>query len=100
MTPERAPAYQRVVRTVREIGPSSLLADEQQPLREAADHLIFTNDLDADVAARMALVASTAFVAPWSRAAAGSRAARCASPRTSRAAARRSPGCCRRPELA
>jgi hypothetical protein len=56
MTPERARAYQRVVRTVREIGPSSLLNDEQQRLREAADHLIFTSDLDADVAARMALM--------------------------------------------
>jgi hypothetical protein len=56
MTPERARAYQRVVRTVRAVGPSSLLADEQRRIREAADQLIFTHDLDADVAARMALV--------------------------------------------
>jgi hypothetical protein len=56
MTSERARAYRRVVRTVRELGPSSLLADEQERIREAADHLIFTDDLDADAAARMALV--------------------------------------------
>jgi hypothetical protein len=56
VTPERARAYQRVVRTLREAGPSKLLPDEQERIREAADQLIFTHDPVADDAARAALV--------------------------------------------
>ena len=56
MTPERARAYQRVTRTLREVGASKLFADEQESIREAADQLIFTHDPVADDAARTALV--------------------------------------------
>jgi len=55
MSPERTYAYRRVVRTLDELGPSKLLGAEQDRIRDAADHLIFTADLDADLAAREAL---------------------------------------------
>jgi hypothetical protein len=64
------------------------------------DHLIFTNDLDADVAARMALVdidrlcRALAESGRWEHGRA-MRLAKDVGP-----AGPRSPGCCRRPELA
>jgi hypothetical protein len=55
MTPERADAYLRVIKTLDEIGPSKLLEDEQDRVRRAADDLIFSDDPMTDVAARHAL---------------------------------------------
>lgn len=55
MSPERASAYRRVIRTLDEIGPSKLLLSEQERVRHAADTLIFSADLLADVAARAAV---------------------------------------------
>jgi hypothetical protein len=56
MTPERARAYQRVVKTLHDVGPSKLLPDEQDRVREAADVLIFSRDVVADAAAQGALL--------------------------------------------
>jgi alpha-D-ribose 1-methylphosphonate 5-triphosphate synthase subunit PhnL len=55
MTPERARAYRRVMQTLYELGPTKLLGDEQQRLRDAADSLIFSQLLADDPAARDAL---------------------------------------------
>ena len=41
MTSERTQAYGRVVRTLDDVGPTKLHADEQARVREAADILIF-----------------------------------------------------------
>ncbi len=46
MTSERTQAYGRVVKTLEDLGPSKLQADEQDRIREAADTLIFAADLD------------------------------------------------------
>ncbi len=45
MSPERTQAYQRVMRTLSELGPSKLLAPEQDRIRDAADTLIFWGGL-------------------------------------------------------
>ena len=42
MTPERAQAYRRVIRTLEQLGPSKLLDDEKARIRDAADSLIFS----------------------------------------------------------
>jgi hypothetical protein len=55
MTADRARAYGRVMQTLNDLGPSKLLADEQQRIRDAADALILTDDLSEDAAARDAL---------------------------------------------
>ncbi len=55
MSPERTNAYRRVVKTLDELGPTKLLGAEQDRIRDAADQLIFTADLDTDLAAREAL---------------------------------------------
>jgi hypothetical protein len=55
MTPERAHAYQRVIQTLTEMGPSKLLGDEQERIRDAADDLIFSRDLAQDAPAREAM---------------------------------------------
>ena len=55
MTPERAHAYQRVIQTLTEMGPSKLLGDEQERIRDAADNLIFSRDLAQDAPAREAM---------------------------------------------
>jgi hypothetical protein len=55
MSPERTQAYGRVINTLNELGPSKLLADEQDRVREAADTLIFASDLIEDPAAVEAL---------------------------------------------
>jgi hypothetical protein len=48
MSPERTQAYGRVMHTLNELGPSKLLNDEQDRIREAADALVFASDLIAD----------------------------------------------------
>jgi hypothetical protein len=55
MSPERTQAYGRVMHTLNELGPSKLLGDEQDRIREAADTLIFASDLVEDPAALEAL---------------------------------------------
>ncbi len=56
MSPERTLAYRRVIKTLNEIGPSKLLAGEQDRIRFAADNLLFSSDVTEDVAASEALV--------------------------------------------
>jgi len=51
MTPERARAYERVIQTLKEMGPSKLLGDEE-PIRYGADNLSFNRDLAQDAPAR------------------------------------------------
>jgi len=46
MTSERTQAYGRVVKTLEDVGPAKLLADEQERIREAADTLIFAAGAD------------------------------------------------------
>jgi hypothetical protein len=58
MTSERTQSYSRVVRTIDELGPTKLLAGEQQRLRDAADTLIFCAGIDADERAAIADVES------------------------------------------
>jgi hypothetical protein len=55
MSPERANAYRRVIQTLNDLGPSKLLEDEQDRIRDAADNLIFSRDLLEDSEAREAL---------------------------------------------
>jgi len=45
MSPERTQAYKRVTRTLSDLGPSKLQADEQDRVRNAADTLIFCSGL-------------------------------------------------------
>ncbi|MBA2261778.1 MAG: hypothetical protein H0W03_03805, partial [Solirubrobacterales bacterium] len=40
-TSERSQAYGRVMRTLADVGPAKLLADEQDLIRESADELLF-----------------------------------------------------------
>ena len=46
MTSERTQSYSRVVRTIDDLGPTKLLGDEQQRIRDAADTLIFCAGID------------------------------------------------------
>jgi hypothetical protein len=55
MSPERTQAYGRVIHTLNELGPSKLLTEEQDLIREAADNLVFAADLISDPAALEAL---------------------------------------------
>lgn len=55
MSPHRTQAYQRVIHTLSELGPSKLLPSEQDRIRLAADNLVFSSDLSQDAAARDAL---------------------------------------------
>ncbi len=55
MSPNRTQAYRRVIQTLDELGPTKLLAGEQDRIRSAADNLIFSSDLLEDVAAQEAL---------------------------------------------
>jgi hypothetical protein len=54
MTGDRAHAYARVTRTLRELGPAKLLPTEQDLIRQAVDALIFSTDLHGDPSARAA----------------------------------------------
>jgi hypothetical protein len=53
MTSDRARAYARVMKTLNDLGPAKLLASEQAQVRDAADTLLFCDDL-GDVSARAA----------------------------------------------
>lgn len=55
MTSERAQAYGRVTAMLADVGPTKLQADEQDAVREAADTLLFCEDVHADPAAEEAL---------------------------------------------
>ena len=55
VTPERAEAYGRIMRIVTAEGSEQLGPDEQALLREAADALVFSEDIGADDEARDAL---------------------------------------------
>lgn len=55
MSPERTHAYRRVLHTLDELGPSKLQVAEQDRIREAADTLIFCENIDQDEAAIEAL---------------------------------------------
>ena len=50
MNSERAQAYGRVMKTLTDIGPSKLHADEQELIREVADALFFAEDASAEQA--------------------------------------------------
>lgn len=56
-TNERSEAYGRVVRTLRDLGPSKLLPVEQDLVRESADTLLFCADPGADENAGEAVTA-------------------------------------------
>ena len=56
----RAQAYGRVMDTIRAVGPTKLQDDEATRIREAADTLLFCDDLEAAPAARAALEDVTA----------------------------------------
>ena len=58
--------------TLNEMDPSKLLGDQQERIREAADHLIFSRDLAQDALARQAMGTSSGCVAPSSTAHVGS----------------------------
>lgn len=55
VSPNRAQAYRRVIHTLDDLGPSKLLAEEQERIREAMDTLIFCSSLSDDLGARNAL---------------------------------------------
>jgi hypothetical protein len=55
MTSDRAQAYSRVMDTISDFDGTKLHADEVQVVREAADALLFCEDLEADPAAAQAL---------------------------------------------
>jgi hypothetical protein len=55
MTSERAQAYGRVTATLADVGPTKLQPAEQDLVREAADTLLFCEDVTADPAATDAL---------------------------------------------
>ena len=55
MTENRAHAYGRIVRTLRDLGPAKLWPAEEECIREAADALLFCDDLVEDSVARSAL---------------------------------------------
>ena len=62
MTENRALAYGRIVRTLRDLGPATLWPAEQECIREAADAMLFCDDLVEDSAARTALDYAAALV--------------------------------------
>jgi predicted dinucleotide-binding enzyme len=48
MNSERSQAYGRVMKTLTDLGPAKLHADEQELIRDAADTLLFTDDASAE----------------------------------------------------
>lgn len=48
MSPDRSQAYQRVMHTLDELGPSKLQSEEQDRVRYTADNLIFAGKLDGE----------------------------------------------------
>jgi hypothetical protein len=55
MTSRRAQSYGRVMETLRSVGESKLHAEEQDQIREAADALLFCEDIDTGPEAKVAL---------------------------------------------
>ena len=55
MTSRRAQSYGRVMETLRSVGETKLHRDEMDQLREAADTLLFCEDIDAGTDAKRAL---------------------------------------------
>jgi hypothetical protein len=55
MNSERSQAYGRVTATLTDIGPTKLQAAEQDVLRDAADTLLFCEDVSGDPTAQEAL---------------------------------------------
>ena len=55
MTSRRAQSYGRVIETLRSVGDAKLHAEEQEQVREAADALLFCEDIDAGSEAKLAL---------------------------------------------
>ena len=54
MTSDRARAYARVMKTLRDIGPATLQSCEQAVTRHAADALLFCGNITDDRSARAA----------------------------------------------
>ena len=54
MTADRAQAYGRVMKTLADMGPSKLQPRERDLIREAADAMLFADDLVENIEARMA----------------------------------------------
>ena len=50
MNSERSQAYGRVIKTLSDLGPAKLHADEQELIRDAADTLLFTESAEAEQA--------------------------------------------------
>ena len=48
MNSERSQAYGRVMKSLSDLGPAKLHADEQELIRDAADTLLFTEDAGAE----------------------------------------------------
>lgn len=61
MNSERSQSYGRVVRTLEDVGPTKLLPAEQVTIRDAADTLLFADDLNSS-GAREALEAVTSLL--------------------------------------
>jgi hypothetical protein len=55
MNSERSQAYGQVMKTIEDFGGAKLHPDEQQVVRDAADALLFCEDLEADAPAAEAL---------------------------------------------
>jgi hypothetical protein len=55
MNADRAQAYGRVMEAVRQDGGGALAPDEQELLRQAADAVFFSEDVEQDAEAREAL---------------------------------------------
>jgi hypothetical protein len=55
MTSRRAQSYGRVMETLRSVGEAKLHTEEQDQIREAADVLLFCDDIDAGPEAKLAL---------------------------------------------
>jgi hypothetical protein len=58
VTSERAKAYGRIMEIVQAEGPEALQPDERDLLREAADALLFCEDISLDDEAREALASA------------------------------------------
>jgi len=62
MNSERSQSYGRVMDTIRAVGPTKLQHEEQEVIRDAADALLFCDDLQAAPAARDAIEKATAML--------------------------------------
>jgi hypothetical protein len=60
VTSVRARAYRRIIQTLRDVAPAKLWPAEEACIREAADAMLFCQDLATDGAAREAVVAVAA----------------------------------------